>query len=206
MKAFFNYLFFSFLVFGLCGTGYATSFDFDTIYDGTSSSLASGSDNPIGTNLLVGDNFSYKINTVANDFWQVDVGGSFFPFLAFGTSDSATRIADFDLTFMLDGVLQYVHSEVGASNSFIHIGTNVVTLATGLQFDELLLNYTLNSSSNVNSNIISYFWADRSPESFDGISYNHNVGAPVPEPTTMLLFGTGILGLLYNRKRNSKNN
>ncbi len=43
-------------------------------------------------------------------------------------------------------------------------------------------------------------WTAKS--AIDNWDYSENVSAPVPEPTTMLLFGTGILGLLgFGRKK-----
>ncbi|MDX2476127.1 MAG: hypothetical protein QNL05_02050, partial [Gammaproteobacteria bacterium] len=147
----------------------AVIYDFDVTHNGVSTVLDAGSDNPIGTNLAVGDIFNYNVRADVNDFWQVDTGGSFFPFFAFGSSDSATRTANITLSLLLDGVQQFTTSTAGLANSYVHIGTNSITLATGLQFDEMILDYDLTASDNVNNTISSYFW--KAPETFSGISY-----------------------------------
>ena len=191
----------------VCSTSYAASYTFSTLYNGNSTVLMSGSDNPIGMDLAVEDKFNYNLSANADDFWQVDSGGFFISILAFETPDDGSRYSDFTLSFLLDSVVQYTHSETNSLQSWNHIGTNGLTLSTGLQFDELLLKYTLNSSDSDSNTISDYYWNGLSPDAFPGISYIYKQSGaptPVPEPATLLILGSGIIGLIGIIRKNKK--
>ena len=132
-------------------------------------------------------------------------GGDFFPLFSFLTWDSGTRTANFTLKLLLDGAEQLVYSQNNASNSYAHIGTNTVNLATGLQFDEFSLQYRLISSDNVNNHPSSLLpWPGVGPEQnpyfVNQISYTDNP-SQVPEPGSLALLGLGMTGLAFVRRR-----
>jgi len=104
---------------------------------------------------------------------------------------------------LLDGAEQLVYSQNNASNSYAHIGTNTVNLATGLQFDEFSLQYRLISSDNVNNHPSSLLpWPGVGPEQHfvNQISYTDNP-SQVPEPGSLALLGLGMTGLAFVRRR-----
>jgi hypothetical protein len=179
----------------------ATLFDFDVIYNGTAVSLETGSDNPIGSVLQVGDSFNYNVQAAGDAFWRVDAANDFFPFLAFTVDESGTRTADMDLRLLLDGVEQFSLLQNGISNSNVHLGTNTVSLLAGLEFDEIALDFDLLASDVLNTTINDYGIGPNFPGGFgDGISYN-DASVGVPEPGVLALMGLGLLGLVVSRKR-----
>jgi hypothetical protein len=131
----------------------ATLYNFNVLYSGGGvASLAAGSDDPRAVNLAAGDTFNYRLVADADDYWSVISGGNFFPLFALLTNDEGTRQANFTLTLLNNSVEQFsVFSVPPTFNSYVHIGTNTVNLATGLQFDEFFLQYNLTSSDNVNN-------------------------------------------------------
>lgn len=179
----------------------AVIYDFDVTYDGTSTTLDAGSDNPIGTELFGGDRFNYNVGAASNDFWKVDTGGNFFPFLAF--LGSSSNNFNFDLSLLLGGAQQFSTSGSDLNQCCAHIGTNAVFLPTGLEFDEMILDYELIATlgSVTSSRIGDYFW--RTPEEFLGISYIDNPASPahVPEPSSIALLFLGLCGCFFARKR-----
>ncbi len=178
----------------------AVIYDFDVGYDGSTVTVDGGSVDPIGVNLEIGDSFNYNVQTANNDYWQVDVAGSFFPFFALGTNDSAVRYADVSLSLLLDGVEVFSYSEFNLWHANVHIGTNSISLAAGLLFDEMVMDYQLLSSGSGNTNTITdYFWGNRSPETFSEISYVES--SEVPEPGSIVLLILGLSGLAFSRKK-----
>ena len=180
----------------------AVLLDFDVTFDGTDISLDAGSDTVLGTMIAVGDTFNYNMGTAGNDFWKVDVTAEYFPFLAFTTVESGDRDGTFSLNLLLDGVSQFLLTPPAVTNSTVHIGTNTVSLVAGLMFDEIILNYSLTASTS-NTTISQYVIGSSIPNVpggfTSGISYN--TATDVPAPATLVIFGLGLAGLGYSRRK-----
>jgi hypothetical protein len=102
----------------------------------------------------------------------------------------------------------------GETQSFVHVGTNGVNLATGLVFDMMQLVYELTSyAPNASgggtepnpgttlSGLLPIFGA---PDALSGISYSlvdPVDPAAVPEPGTIFLMGAGLAALVYRRRQ-----
>ena len=181
----------------------ATVLDIDAQYNGGTITLDAGSDDPIGASLVAGDMFNFNLQAVGDDFWKVDVTESYFPFNAFTTDEVADRDATFALDLLLDGVSQFSEGPSNITNSTVHVGTNGIDLVAGLMFDEIVLDYTLLSTSGAGqTTLIDYFIGGEVPGGFrEGISYNRGVPNPAPVPATLALFGLGLLALGGRRRQ-----
>ena len=192
------------ILLGLTGIANAAIIQFDLSYDGTLVSVDAGSTTPAGSSLVAGDSFELDFHTTGNDFWRVDsnYGPQFVP-LDFSVSTSGTRVANVQSLFLLNGVQVANITELGVSQSFAHIGAQSWSLLAGLEFDQILMDYDLLSSTAATvigsaPNIFNGFGLSGSPF-FDSnkISYQ----ASVPEPSIIALFGLGLLGLGFARRR-----
>lgn len=196
----------------------AAVYDFDIEWNGSVVSLDAGSDDPIGQVLFDGDSFNYNVQTAGNDYWKVDITQGYFPFLAFAIAESADRTATVSLNLLLDGISQFTSGPSGIVNSFVHMGTNTVSLTSGLMFDEIILDYSLTSAiANesppglppeeqipTTSTITSYRFNPQHsiPGGFtDGISYNREPTGSIPTPASLALFGLGLAGLGWSKRR-----
>lgn len=189
----------------------AASYNFDIQYFGSGvTSLAPGSDEPVGTNLQPNDDFLWQIIAQDGAYWKVVTGGDFFPLMAFECDPSGDRFGDFSLKLFDNGVEVFSLSALDEGTSQAHVGTNTVTLPTDLTFDELSLTYRLNSALEVketaadpnNLQSVDTILQGRlpifgPPESYDGIVY-------VPELGSMsltVMAGVGIAATRLLRRR-----
>ena len=189
---------------GVAVPAQAMLYDFSLTWDGTAYSVNSGATDPVGTNIAIGDSFTYDLNASANHAWQVVNGGSFFPFLAFSTSDAGDRTASISLELLNNGVSVFSLSDPALVHGFVHMGTNAVTLATGLEFDRAILNYVLSSSDTGDDNhITSIAWPSGTPFGFfsPDIQFVETEPETVPEPATLTLAMLAIAGAAATRRR-----
>lgn len=189
--------------------------NFDVLYFGGGvASLAPGSDNPIGTNILPGSSFLWNILAQGGAYWDVVTGGNFFPLMAFASQPSGLREGNFTLNLYRNGSSVFTLSETGSRQRCVHIGTNTVSLTTGLTFDRMELDYLLTRAEEeasicngvdgvpINSELgglLPIFGGPELNQFSPGIEYVSNV---VPEPATlaMTVFGLGFLGLTARRR------
>jgi hypothetical protein len=181
----------------------ATAYNFNVLYTGSNTaSLVGGSDNPLTTTMNAGDSFVYTLTAQGNGQWTVTNGGDFDFLDALPVSESDTRTSDYTLDLYNNGSLVFSDTE-SVSNSFVHLGTNVTTLTTGLVFDQMVLNDTI-AAATTTSTPISLLPIFGAPEANTLTSATVTYGAgtdSVPEPMTLALFGAGLAGLGAMRRR-----
>lgn len=187
---------------GASSPTWAAAYSFDIGYSGGGVAfLEAGSDDPVGTNLQVGDTFLWNLHAANGaDYWDVFSGGSLFPFMAFPVGESGQRTGDWTLTLRLDGSDVLSASENGSVQAFVHVGTNSVLVSSGLQFDEMILSYALTASDAANATITSMLsYPGMPPEVYftNNIAFVQNA---VPEPSALLLFATGLIALAGARR------
>lgn len=198
----------------------AQTYNFNVLYNGGgNSTLAVGSDDPTGTNVMPGESFLWTIQAMGGAYWNVTTGGDFFPLMAFGVNEAGSRYGDYTLTLFRNAVSVFSLNELGTLNNYVHMGSNTVTLPTGMQFDFMQLSYALtsavddpqyggdpNNPQSINSTIsgpLPIFGTPEANQYYPGIDYVTSTVTPTPEPATFVLMLTGIgaVGVVARRRR-----
>lgn len=181
------------LALALLAPANATVYTFNVNYSGGGvANLAGGSDDPLATTMNAGDSFTYNL-LAQGGVWNTISADSIFPLFSFAVSEAGTRTGDFTLNLKSGGATIFSYSELGAINSFVHLGTNAVPLPNGLTFDEWSLSYTILAADTTSTPISLLPWPGQAPEQRNPrvITYTS-----VPEPSTLLMLLVGVAGLL----------
>lgn len=203
---------------------WSADYAFDVLYSGGGvASVVAGSTDPRTVTLVDGDTFVWTINALPDHQWTVLSGGEVFPFMALSVTESANRASDFELELRNNGSVVFSKTEAGSVQGLVHMGTNSITLTTGLVFDQWRLHYTLTSAIGITEeedplNPGATIQVPTGPAGTTpttllpifGIVDNTTIAnssttiyAPVPEPESwaMLLVGACALGLRARRRR-----
>lgn len=194
----------------LATSAQAASFDFDILYFGNNvATVAMGSTDPQGQVIADGDSFTWSITAQFGAEWQVQTTRDYFPLMAFTALGCGTRTGDWTLTLSNNGASVYSQSASGDVQRCVHMGTNGITLNSGLVFDKMHLSYTLatyvpdnvdDTAPNTINSRLPIFGAPEMNPFYPGIIYG-----PIPEPGTlaMLAAGLGMVGLMSRRRRSA---
>lgn len=176
---------------------------------------AAGSDNILGTNILPGDSFFWRISA-QNGQWFATTAADQFPFMAFGVSECGDRLGDYTLNLFNGATNVLSDVQANVPHSCVHMGTNTISLANGLTWDRMELSFTLHSAIEspqyapdpnnlqpINSTITTLgpiFGMPENNQFYPGVAYRAQV---VPEPATFALFavGLGVVGVVARRRR-----
>jgi len=173
---------------------YSTTLD----YSGLSTYTEQVGGTVFGTDISAGDTVTVTHQVAAaNDYWSLS-GTSLWVLI--NVSVSATRTGDTSLSFYNNGILVGSGSVLDAASKYVHIGQPVDGLVVGLQFDTMVFNYLLSSTTSATNMItggrFTNFWAKNA---------KYNVGASaVPVPAAVWLMGSGLLGLMGFSRKNKK--
>ena len=180
---------------------WATPFNFDITFNGTTATMDLSSDPIAGTGLVPGDTFALDIHADVNDYWQVNTSFQKFLYATLFVQDGGIRTGNITTTLFLDGVQVAQQVQLGESQQFIHIGGQTFNFVAGTQFDQLVVDYTFLATTSTFTTLqaaadgVAFFPFFRD----SNISYVQ--GASVPEPSTLFLFAAGLATLARRRSR-----
>ena len=173
----------------------ASSYTFDVLYSGNgSAALAAGSDDPLATTMNAGDSFTYALTATGNGEWHTISAASIFPLFALSVSEDGTRVGDFTLNLEQNGASVFSYSETGASNSYIHLGTNTVSVPDGLTFNAWVLTDTNTSMDTTTTPNSLLPWPGTAPEAYSPGAITYTTA---PELSTWGMMLLGFVGLGY---------
>jgi hypothetical protein len=209
-------LFFSFILcWGLIQQSNATNFNYNLTFDGPDISGDAGAATPAGSVLSDGDNFNLNIHASGSDYWRVDNDFSnvFIP-LSFHVDPPGIRTGNVVSKFWQDGIQVEQIDETDVSQQILHLGANIWTLSTGLEFDTITMSYELLTSTTEPPNPTGIDTTIRNttdillnfPNSTSNLFFRHDsisYVSAVPVPAAVWLFGSGLIGLLGVRKKSS---
>lgn len=165
----------------------------DVTYDGTSSQFTYTGDG----NLEQGGTLQLNFAAAPFDYWN-NMSRSFWP--AILVLPVGVRYGDYSWSYLLDGVSVNTGNVFNDRTDEVHI-FNTVNRYRGM-FDEIVLNYTLNTSATVDINNIDgtpfVFWNDL-PFNADYVE-----GVAIPEPSTFAIFALGLIGLASRRFKKNR--
>ena len=185
----------------------ATLHDYRYDFNGSSVVLRAGSDTPLGDVYRAGDGFRLTISAPADRGWTIGSAYTSIFDMSFWVAECGMRTGRFDLTLRRDGVDVYAFSRGPFNQSCVHFGGQSIRYEAGTVFDEIVLSYTLLSSTVATSTIRSgnpgFFggvWRS-SPVVYGEVPDAPPPAVPVPPAMALMLGGLGILSLVRGRRR-----
>ncbi len=179
----------------------AAVYNFDVLYDGTTATLASGSDDPLATTRVAGDSFTYTLSATGTGEWTKLTDNSLFPFLALETADAGDRTGDIVVTLNNHSSSVFSYSETGVDNQYAHLGSNSVTVGSGTVWNQWVLDYTKFAGDAFPIYSLLPFNSTGPENYFAGdIAFS---GGAVPEPAAwaLIIGGFGLTGAALRRRR-----
>jgi hypothetical protein len=183
------------------GAANANTYDFGVTYSGGGvAALDGGSDDLLNTTMMTGDNFTYTLSAAGAGEWTSLTSSGIFPFLALSISEADTRTNDFTIELRNNGVSVFTHSEAGAINSFAHLGSNTVSLTSGLVWDQWILTSNIvDAGPSTAASLLP--WPGNGPEIFSPDAISYSAGVPEPATWSLIICGFGMAGAMLRRRK-----